>query len=129
VTWIALSIRVCWSRDAHIQRLVSRGFVTPNGNGNLYATEEGVAAFGAGFEKLPTGSRLLAWWLDRLPAGEKDILEVAVRAYPEWVARDQVSEDTGYKRSSRDAYIQRLASRRVLATECGAVRARDELFD
>ncbi len=117
------------SRDAYIQRLVGRGFVTLNGNGNIHATDHGTAALGSDFEPLPTGARLLAWWLERLPIGEKAILQSAVRAYPEWVDRDQVSEATGYKRSSRDAYIQRLTSRRVLSTERGAIRARDELFD
>jgi hypothetical protein len=117
------------SRDAYIQRLVGRGFVTTNGNGNIHATEDGVEALGSDFEPLPTGSKLLTWWLDRLPIGEKAILEAAVRAYPEWVERDQVSDATGYKRSSRDAYIQRLTSRRVVSTERGAIRARDELFD
>lgn len=117
------------SRDTYLQRLGARGFVTANGNGNLHATDEGVAVLGDDFEPLPTGAALLAWWEDRLPAGEWTILAEAVKTYPGTADRDAISEATGYKRSSRDTYIQRLVARRLLTTERGAVRASDELFD
>jgi hypothetical protein len=43
--------------------------------------------------------------------------------------REHISETTGYKRSSRDAYIQRLQARQLLEKGGGAVRATDVLFE
>ena len=45
------------------------------------------------------------------------------------VTRDAISEATGYKRSTRDAYIQRLCLRRLAArTVNGNIEASRELF-
>jgi chromosome segregation and condensation protein ScpB len=52
-----------------------------------------------------------------------------VKAYPEPVDRDAISEATGYQRSSRDTYLQRLRSRQLIAEPGrGMVRASDTLF-
>jgi hypothetical protein len=116
------------SRDAYIQRLREKGFVELSGN-LVAATEAGVAALGSDFEPLPTGPDLQAYWIARLPEGERKIFEVLIGAHPQAVERDQLDELTGYKRSSRDAYIQRLMSRRLVVNEGrGMVRASDELF-
>ena len=42
--------------------------------------------------------------------------------------RDAISEATGYKRSTRDAYIQRLCLRRLARTVNGNIEASRELF-
>jgi hypothetical protein len=116
------------SRDAYIQRLQAAGLVAPNGAG-LVATDAGVAALGSDFEPLPTGRALAAYWLDRLGGGEQAILRQLLEADGQAVDRDAISEATGYKRSSRDAYIQRLQARRLVVTDRGTVRAADALFD
>jgi hypothetical protein len=78
---------------------------------------------------LPTGDALRDYWINRLPEGERRILEVLVANYPNAVARDQLDEHTGYKRSSRDTYLQRLGSRRLVeAVGRGEVRASERLF-
>lgn len=64
----------------------------------------------------------------RLPAGERAVLEPLITHHPEPVARDHLSEVTGYKRSTRDAYLQRLATRRLIVVEPRGVRANDNLF-
>ena len=51
-----------------------------------------------------------------------------MRAYPKAVDRDEVSAAAEYKRSTRDAYLQRLTARRLVVTERGQVRASEELF-
>lgn len=112
-----------------MQRLVSKGYVDAIPGGAVLATAAGVAALGSDFEPLPTGAALLAFWRQRLPPGELAVLEAAVAAYPATADRDRVSEDTGYKRSSRDAYIQRLAARKLVTAERGGIRASEELFD
>jgi hypothetical protein len=116
------------SRDTYVQRLRSRGFVEQRGDA-IVATADGVAALGSGFEPLPTGEALRAYWIDRLPDGERKVLEVLIALYPDAVDREQIDAATGYKRSSRDTYIQRLGSRRLVETgERGTVKAAADLF-
>ena len=117
------------SRDSYIQRLQAAGFVEVAG-GTIRATDAGVDALGPDFEPLPTGDALREYWLDRLPEGERRILSAILDAYPDTVARDVLDEATGYKRSSRDSYIQRLQSRRLVESiGRGEVRASQTLFD
>ncbi len=68
-------------------------------------------------------------WMTRLPEGERAVLAVLAEAYPQAVERSQIDEMTSYKRSSRDAYLQRLSAKRLVVTERGAVRANAQLFD
>ena len=63
-------------------------------------------------------------------ANERAVLEAVVAAYPEAIARDSISTETEYARSSRDTYLQRLAARRLVEpVGRGSVRAAKELFD
>lgn len=116
------------SRDAYIQRLLGRGHVELRGS-HVVATDAGVAALGADYEPLPTGEALQRYWLERLPLGEKAVLDVALTVYPEDVDVETVDARTGYRRSSRDAYIQRLVARQLLTRGRGAVRASAVLFE
>jgi DNA-binding IclR family transcriptional regulator len=117
------------SRDTYLQRLREKGMIQPGGV-EFLATAAGFAALGADFTPLPTGSALRGHWMGRLPEGERRVLEHLVAAHPDGVARDELDEATGYKRSSRDTYLQRLGSRRLVVSEPGSrVRASDMLFD
>lgn len=116
------------SRDAYIARLIGRGWIDPSSNGHIRVSQAGVDALGSSFELLPTGTALLEWWRGRLPEGERKVLDVLVEAFPREVARETIDEITGYKRSSRDAYLSRLYARRLVTSERGTVRAADELF-
>ena len=54
---------------------------------------------------------------------------IAVAQYPEGVEREQLSVLTGYKRSTRDAYLQRLGTRKLVeSVGRGDIRASSELF-
>jgi uncharacterized protein len=114
------------SRDTYLQRLTAGGLVQPDGQ-FLVATHDGLTTLGA-FEPLPTGDDLRTYWLDRLPEGERKILAALVTQYPQFVDRDALDDVTGYKRSSRDTYLQRLGARRLIDVERGTVRASQELF-
>lgn len=117
------------SRDTYIQRLQSAGLVVVNGP-TIQATEEGIDALGPDFEPLPTGEALQRYWLDRLSGGERAILEIVITAGGESVSRDAISEATGYKRSSRDTYLQRLSARKLVeSVGRGDVRASATLFE
>lgn len=118
------------TRDAYLQRLQNKGMIAQNGSGKILATPAGVEALGPDYEPLPTGSGLLAHWLNKLPEGEKKVLQAVVDFWPEDVSRDQISEISGYQKSTRDAYIQRLAARRLIdPIGRGQVKAAVRLFD
>lgn len=116
------------SRDTYLQRLGAARLIFSERD-RLLATEDGLRYLGPDFEALPTGDALREHWLRRLPEGERRILEQLVAVYPEAVDRDGLSDVTGYKRSSRDTYLQKLSSRRLVEfPDRGAVRASEILF-
>lgn len=116
------------SRDTYLQRLSLAGLVVQSGE-RIVATDQGIASLGPDFEPLPTGDALRAHWMENLPEGEKKILGLLIELYPEPVERENISEATGYARSSRDTYIQRLSSRRLVEVAGrAAVRASEILF-
>lgn len=115
------------SRDAYIQRLREKGLIETAGDG-AQVTAAGIAAL-PNAEPLPTGADLQAYWLARLPQGERAILEQLIAAYPDAVEREALSEATGYQRSSRDAYLQRMRAKQLIEEPGrGTVRASSNLF-
>lgn len=115
------------TRDAYIQRLREKDLVMAEGE-LVHATERGIATLPEA-EPLPTGEALQQYWLAKLPEGERRILEILLAAYPEAMDREMISEQTDFKRSTRDAYLQRMSAK-MLFTEPtrGQVRAADQLF-
>lgn len=116
------------SRDTYLQHLSSAGYIETSGN-FIRATHSGIKVLGSNFEPLPTGSALRAHWLDRLPEGERRILGVLIDAYPGAMARDVIDAVTGYKRSSRDTYLQKLGARKLIDVDRAGVKASDILFE
>lgn len=116
------------SRDAYILRLSTKGYIVQS-EGKLCVTEEGRNALGSDFEPLPTGEKLREYWFNRLPEGECKILKVLIRHGGRPVDRDSLDGETGYKKSSRDAYLLRLRARRLVEDAGrGQVQAVDNLF-
>jgi Fic family protein len=118
------------TRDAYIDRLRKRDFVAAPRGGQVTITEAGRAALPDNFEPLPTGERLRQYWLDRLPEGERRIMEVMLPFGSEQVDRESLSVATGYKRATRDAYLQRMRSKKIVEdADRGFVRLSANLFD
>lgn len=117
------------SRDAYIQRLRERGYLHTDSGDRIRPTAEGVISLGDDFEPLPTGAALREHVLRTLPEGERAVLAVLIAAWPNEVARDDIDTATGYKRSSRDAYLQRLSARELVAATGGRASAAPTLFD
>jgi uncharacterized protein len=115
------------TRDAYVQRLRERGFVSITDR--ILATEDGITALGSDYEQLPIGQSLLLYWIQRLPEGESRILEYVANMHPNRVERSVIGDETGYKRSTRDAYIQRLKARELVILEQGQVRLSETLSD
>jgi hypothetical protein len=115
------------SRDAYVSRLIAASRLERNGD-RLCATESGKSDLGSDYIPLPTGRALLEHWLSKLPEGERRILEFVSGQHPNVVERGQIDEFTGYKRSSRDAYISRLGARELVVTDRDGVRISEDLF-
>lgn len=118
------------SRDAYLNRLRNRGLIDDAAEG-IVATEAGVAAAGD-FEPLPSGRALAEYWLKKLPQGEAAILSAVLKGCEGGfgpVDRETLTELTGYQRSSRDAYIQRLKARHLVEAGREGISAAKILFD
>lgn len=114
------------SRDTYIQRLRERGFVEASGD-LIKATDEGCSAL-PDAQPLPTGEELRTYWMEKLPEGERKILEILVAAHPQAIARQDL-DSAGYQRSSRDTYLQRLRARGLISEPArGQVAAVSHLF-
>lgn len=117
------------TRDLYLQSLTRRGYVTRSDDG-IRVTSSGLGILPAAFEPLPTGKALLAHWLRELPEGERRVLDYVAKFYPHPIHRDRIGDTLGYKRSTRDLYVQKLERRRLLEkTGAGHVIARAILFD
>lgn len=117
------------TRDTYIQRLSEQGLVRAGGK-TIYITDAGLAALGDDFEPLPVGSRLQDYWREKLPQGERRIFDVLIAAYPRDVSREDISEATDFKRSTRDTYLQRMITKRIVENVGSSrVRASASLFD
>lgn len=118
------------SRDAYIARLNAKGYVEAISGGSVRATTAGCQAL-PDAAPLPTGVDLQQYWLQRLPEGERKILEILIEEYPSGhISRETIDQMTEYKRSSRDAYLARLAAKQLIVHgNKGYVKASDTLFE
>lgn len=126
----ALTAYKASTRNAYIQRLFEKRLLAEeDGIANIHATREGLALLGPSFKKLPTGDKLRELLLESLPEGESLVLDLVARSYPTPVVRDAISVSTGYKPSTRNAYIQRLEKKKlVLLPTRDSVVASPHLF-
>ena len=115
------------SRDAYIQRLREKGLIVQSGDRSV-PVDGAREHLGSDFEPLPTGAALRDHWLRELPEGERAIFEILIAAHGHPVDKATLDERTGYKRSSRDAYIQRLRAKELVDDDRGTVWASRELF-
>lgn len=117
------------TRDAYILRLQQRGYLTGTDSGRIMANRDGIAALGDDFEPLPTGAALREHVLRTLPEGEAKVLQAVILAWPNGVDREWIGDTTGFKRSTRDAYLQRLSARELVDTSGQCPIASSTLFD
>lgn len=115
------------SRDTYLQRLREQGLIEADGD-RLVAIDPAYVVLGSDFEPLPTGDALQTYWRGRLTGGEQKILELLCQNHPMVLTRDEITHATGYKRSSRDTFLQRLGSRRLVDATREGVKASNLLF-
>lgn len=116
------------TRNRYIQFLQQKGLLEEKGE-HLLPTAAGMAALGSDYSPLPTGEELQDYWLQRLPEGEKNILSFVLKSGGAAVDREAISEATGYKRSTRNRYIQFLQARHLLKDGAGDVEPAEMLFE
>lgn len=121
------------TRDAYIQRLSQKEFIQLEANGRILATPDGIGALGNDYRPLPTGQDLIDHYLKTLPEGEAKIFKFLVdestgAGHQRWFTRDEISEAVEYKRSTRDAYIQRLVSRQIVVTQFTKIAASEHIL-
>jgi len=114
------------TRDSYLQRLRTAGLI--NDGPSITATPDGVDTLGADFAPLPTGRALRRHWLDKLPEGERRLFDLILVEWPDGADREKLSRESGYKRSTRDSYLQRLSARKLIVANRGSVRASEALF-
>lgn len=115
------------TRDVYIARLASKGLVSVSG-ASLQPTDAGRRLMAGKLQPLPTGADLVEYWRSRLPEGERRTLDVLLKPGRPIVDRTVISDETGYARSTRDVYLNRLSARGLVEfPESGTVRASEEL--
>lgn len=115
------------TRDAYIQRLMQKGYVDLSADGgSVAASPAGIEVLGSDYKPLPTGRELAEYYLQNLPDGEKKVFQLLLDAESP-LTREQISDQTGYKRSTRDAYIQRLRVRMLVNLRGDMIKVSDHL--
>jgi uncharacterized membrane protein len=115
------------TRDAFLQRLAAKGLLD-QADDRFLPTNEGLDALGPDFEPLPTGEALQQHLMATLPAGEAAVLKIAIEFYDAEVSREEIERRTSYARSTRDAFIQRLAARELVTASGRGIKASADLF-
>lgn len=97
--------------STYLNRLRRRGWIT--NNGDLWElTDDGATVAASYFPntKHPTTEEILALWRKRLLAGERAILDEAVKVFPEPISLQKISEALGIRHtgSTISTYVNRL---------------------
>ena len=115
------------TRNTYLQRLSQKGAIEKRGD-RIFITETGLSMVEV--IPLPTGAALQAYWQSELPQGERAIFDILVNNHPDEVDREALDELTGYSRSTRNTYIQRMIAKElVTVTSKGFIKASDHLFE
>jgi DNA helicase HerA-like ATPase len=115
------------TRNTYLQRMLSAGYVTQLGE-RFTITDAGIDWIGSDYQPLPTGKALQNYWIEKLPAGESSVFQVVLQN-PEGITREEIGEQTEFKRSTRNTYLQRIAARELVTISGDVVRPSETLFE
>ena len=116
------------TRNTYLQRLLAAGLIREHAAERFLITEAGIDWIGSDYEPLPTGAQLQNYWINKLPHGESRIFQ-AVLGRPEGITREEIGELTGFKRSTRNTYLQRMVAREIVVATGEIIRPSDTLFE
>jgi predicted transcriptional regulator len=115
------------TRNTYLQRLLAAELVTQNGE-RFAITEQGIDWIGSDYQPLPAGAELQRYWIDKLPAGESAVFQVVLQ-HAGGISREEIGEQTNFKRSTRNTYLQRLAARELVNISGDVVRPSETLSE
>lgn len=115
------------TRDRYVQLLGQKMFVMRRNN-LIFATQPGVEALG-NFEPLPKGAALIEHYMNTLPEGERRIFAHLVSAGAFGASREELSQVTGYQRSTRDRYLQLLQVRKLVEKTADGLKIAEKLLE
>ena len=113
----------------YLGSLRARGWITDAGE-MIMITTEGRKGLGP-VEPLPTGAALRQMWFERLPKGERLILEALTAVYPRAMTAEQVGRATNYEAEGGGFknYLGRLRTLELIRGGKDALQASPDLFD
>ena len=106
--------------------LAQKNYVVPQ-EGAIQITSEGVEAAGH-VDPLPMGRELGEHYVRTLPEGEAKVLRTLLENDGSEMSREQISEATGYQRSTRDKYIYLLCVRQLVNMRGNLIKVSDHLL-
>jgi DNA-binding MarR family transcriptional regulator len=115
------------TRNAYLKRLTKAGLVDENMR-RFFINDSGIDWIGSDYQPLPTGVELQRYWLQTLPVGEAAVFQVALQ-HAGGISREEIGEQTNFKRSTRNAYLKRLAVRELVKISGDVVRPSETLFE
>ena len=115
------------TRNTYLQRLLSAELVRDE-IGRFLITNAGIDWIGSDYQPLPTGRELQEYWVQKLPRGESVIFQELL-ACPDGITREQIGVVTGFKRSTRNTYLQRLAARELVVANGETILPSETLFE
>jgi hypothetical protein len=115
------------TRNRYLQYLTAAGMAVEQ-SGRFVLTDAGATWLGDDYEQLPTGPALAEQWLRTLPEGQSKILRV-VLDNPDGVSRDAITDATGFKKSTRNRYLQYLQSQELVIAQGELITPAPELFE
>src|ERR1700680_798456 len=116
------------TRNTYLQRLLAAGLIREHAAERFLITEAGLDWIGSDLQPFPTGAQLQNYWINKLPHGESRIFQ-AVLGRPEGITREEIGELTGFKRSTRNTYLQRMVAREIVVATGEIIRPSDTLFE
>lgn len=115
------------TRNTYLQRLSQAGLIEQRDD-RFFATAAGIEELGSDYKPLPqSGPELVEHVMQSLPIGEAKILRSLIEN-PAGLEREVLSEITGFTKSSRNTYIQRLGARQLVVADGSIIKAADILL-
>jgi uncharacterized protein len=117
------------TRNTYLARLQSAGLVRDD-IGRFSITDAGIDWIGSDYQPLPTGVALQNYWRQKLPRGEAAVFVAVLDNFEAaGISREKIDELTGFKRSTRNTYLARLAARELVVANGEMVRPSETLFE
>lgn len=118
--------------STYLSTLRKNSLIRETVGGSIVATEAGMDWFGGDRPPAPTTTdQLLEMWRNKLLAGERKMLDLLVKTYPDPLSKENLGEGTGYAFTGGtfSTYLSTLRTNALATVEGDMVRASDAIFE